>query len=155
MRYVLARERVKLILVAGIPPSPQIVEQVERLVAFGVYRPGDPLPGAGTLALELGISRVTVQKAFGALCERGIAEAVVGTGTFIARGADTRADLIGRMLSSTIALAQNLYLTKIEVEKAFEHQLRRHFPERKITKKAAHLKRPTKPVQRGSGRRSR
>ena len=132
---VLARERVKIILVPGVLPTLQIVEQIERLVAFGVYRPGDALPGAGTLATELGISRVTVQKAFDMLCERRITEPVVGIGTFIARGADTRADLIGRMLSSTITLAQNLYLSKSEVANAFEYQLRLHFPERKHGKK--------------------
>lgn len=130
----------KIILVLGVPPTPQIVEQIERLVAFGAIRPGDSLPGAGTLALELGISRVTVQKAFDVLSERNVTEAFVGIGTFIARGADTRADLIGRMLSSTITLAQNLYLSKIEVANAFEYQLRLHFPERKIAKKLTRSK---------------
>ena len=137
---VLARERVKIVLVPGFPATQQIVEQIERLVALGVYRPGDALPGAGRLAKDLGISRVTVQKAFDVLREQRTTEALVGIGTFIARGADTRADLIGRMLSSTITLAQNLYLTKIEVEKTFEHQLQRHFPERKNRKKAARSK---------------
>lgn len=126
------RGRLKIVLTAdAAPPSQQIVEQIEHLVALGVVRPGEPLPGAGTLASNLEISRVTVQRAYDELIARGLAEAKIGIGTFIAQNADARQSFIGRSFGPTITLAQNLHLTLDEVRKSFEQQLERHFRERK------------------------
>ncbi|GAC1501967.1 MAG: hypothetical protein NVS1B2_27250 [Vulcanimicrobiaceae bacterium] len=128
----MGRDRVKLVLTADpIAPSQQLIDQVERLVALGVCRPGDALPGASTLADDLGISRVTVQRAYDTLVRRGVAEARVGVGTFIASTADTRADYIRRYFSSTITLAEHLHLNRTEVSNAFEHELSRHFLQRR------------------------
>ena len=128
----MGRGRLKIVLTAdAAPPSQQIVEQIEHLVALGVVRPGEPLPGAGTLASNLEISRVTVQRAYDELIARGLAEAKIGIGTFIAQNADARQSFIGRSFGPTITLAQNLHLTLDEVRKSFEQQLSRHFNERK------------------------
>lgn len=121
------RERVRLILTPDEPPASQIVEQIERLVALGVYRPGDELPSASSLGTDLGISRITVQKAYGLLVERKVAETRVGAGTYIATDADTRNSVMRRMLSTAITLGQNLFLEKTEIVKAFEHEINRHF----------------------------
>ena len=128
----MGRGRLNLVLTAdAAPPSQQIVVQIEHLVALGVVRPGDLLPGAGTLANHLEISRVTVQRAYDELIARGLAEAKIGIGTFIAQNADARQMFIGRSFGPTITLAQNLHLTLDEVRKSFEQQLERHFRERK------------------------
>ncbi len=120
-------DHVRLILTPDEPPAAQIVEQIERLVALGVYRPGDELPSANSLGSDLGISRITVQKAYGLLIERKVAETRVGAGTYIAINADTRTDVVRRMLSAVITLGQNLFLEKTEIVKAFEHEITRHF----------------------------
>lgn len=125
-----AHRRVRIVLTPDETPVLQIVEQIERLVALGVHQPGDELPGAGTLADELGISRVTVQKAYGLLIERKVAESRVGSGTFIAEYADTRPDFMRRLFSMAITLGQNLYLSETEISQAFESEIRRHFPQR-------------------------
>jgi len=139
-----ARPRVKLVLTSDEPPVTQIVEQIERLVALGIHQPGDELPGSATLATELGISRVTVQKAYGLLIERNIAEARVGYGTFIAHDADTRPTLIRRLFSSAITAGRNLYLPKAEIIKAFELELARHFGQRSSGKKTPGREPPEK-----------
>jgi len=122
-----AKSRVKLVLTPDDSPVSQIVDQIERAVAYGLCQRGDELPGAATLASELGISRVTVQKAYGLLIERSIAEGRVGEGTFIAHEADTRTTVIRRELSSAITFGRNLYLSKAEIVNAFESEIARHF----------------------------
>ncbi|GAC1313791.1 MAG: hypothetical protein NVSMB21_25050 [Vulcanimicrobiaceae bacterium] len=129
----------RLVLTAdAAPPSQQIIDQVEQLVALGVVRPGDPLPGAGTLGKDLEISRVTVQRAYDELIARGLAVAQVGSGTYIAAGADARVAYVARMFAPTITLAQNLHLSIDEVRQSFEQQLTRHFRQRS--------RRPSDPV---------
>lgn len=120
----MSKPRVRFVLQAGEPPASQIVEQVERLIALGIYRGGDGLPSADALAKELGVSRVTIQKAYTALIDREIAEARVGDGTYIRSDADTRQLILSRLFSVAITFGQNLYMTTSEIEKAFAAEIR-------------------------------
>jgi DNA-binding transcriptional regulator YhcF (GntR family) len=47
---------VEFVLDPDEPVTHQIVEHIMRMVAIGVYRPGDDLPSAAALAEQLGIS---------------------------------------------------------------------------------------------------
>jgi len=119
-----------LVLTVDEPPVTQLVEQIERAVALGTYQEGDELPGATALATALGISRITVQKVYGILIERRIAEGRRGAGTFICDNANARAQFISRQLSAAILLGRNLYMTKAEIVDAFEREITRHFAKR-------------------------
>lgn len=120
---------IKFLLNWNKSPVEQIIEQVEQLVARGVCQPGDKLPGAGTLAHELHISRVTVQKAYGMLIERKIVEGRIGEGTFIVPKHDTPSLSLQRHIAPIIVLGINLSLSQTEIREAFEFEISRHFSE--------------------------
>ncbi len=124
------RPKVNLVLTADEPPVTQLVEQIERAVALGAYQAGDELPGATALAADLGISRVTVQKAYAILIERKIAAGRQGAGTFVKDDVAARAQFISRQLSEAILLGRNLYMNKAEIVDAFEREIKRHFAKR-------------------------
>lgn len=56
---------------------------LSRLVADGVLRPGDKLPGETRLAAHLGISRPVLRIAIAQLVERGVLSVVPRSGTFV------------------------------------------------------------------------
>lgn len=62
--------------------------QVQRLLRSAVARstisPQEPLPTERDLADELGVSRITIRKAIGALVEEGLLHRRQGAGTFVA-----------------------------------------------------------------------
>lgn len=66
------------------PVFRQVVDEVQRAVAVGVLRPGDPLPAVRTLAKQLGINANTVQHAYRTLEAEGTAGVRRGIGTFVA-----------------------------------------------------------------------
>lgn len=74
----------------GKPFYRLIADALERDVAGGILKPGDRLPAQRELADFLGVNLTTVSRAFRLGRERGLLEAVVGRGTFIA---DPRAEL--------------------------------------------------------------
>jgi GntR family transcriptional regulator len=115
------------------PAAFQLVAHIERMVALGVYRPGDDLPSAQALSEHLGISRPSVQKAYGTLEERAVTTAVRGGSTSIAPGADARHHFIRRLFSDVIAVARNLAnpLQREEIRKAFQIEEDRHFRPRR------------------------
>ncbi|MEI6667195.1 MAG: FadR/GntR family transcriptional regulator [Acidobacteriota bacterium] len=64
----------------------QIVEQIEQSIRSGQLKNGDQLPPERDLAHQFGVSRTAVREAVKALCEKGLAEALPGRGTFIVDG---------------------------------------------------------------------
>jgi len=56
---------------SGLPLYRRLRGVIEALVASGVLKPGDPLPGERVLAEGLDLSRVTVRKAIDVLVEEG------------------------------------------------------------------------------------
>jgi GntR family transcriptional regulator len=61
----------------------QIVDEIERCLAVGILKPGEPLPAVRRLASDLGVNPNTVQHAYRQLEQSGIAEVRRGRGTFI------------------------------------------------------------------------
>ena len=61
----------------------QIVDEIERSIAVGILRPGDPLPAAATVARESKVNINTVQHAYRVLANDGVVKAKRGLGTFV------------------------------------------------------------------------
>lgn len=61
----------------------QIVSQIKKLVLDGNLKPGDSIPAMRTLAKDLNVSVITVQKAYEILRDEGFLNTVVGKGTFV------------------------------------------------------------------------
>jgi GntR family transcriptional regulator len=68
------------------PVFRQIVDEVQRSVAVGVLKPGDPLPAVRQLARQLKVNANTVQHAYRTLEQEGTAYVKRGIGTFVAVG---------------------------------------------------------------------
>lgn len=58
-------------------------EQLVERVATGVFPVGEPLPAQDALAVDLGVSRLTVREAIKALADRGLLRVEHGSGTFV------------------------------------------------------------------------
>lgn len=65
------------------PIYTQIVSQIKKLVLDGRLKPGDSIPAMRTLAKDLNVSVITVQKAYEILRDEGFLNTVVGKGTFV------------------------------------------------------------------------
>jgi len=61
----------------------QIEEAIVQAIREGVLKEGDRLPSETTLAEDLGLSRMTVNKAFTLLAQRGLITRVRGKGSFV------------------------------------------------------------------------
>ena len=61
----------------------QIVSQIKKLVLDGKLKSGDSIPAMRTLAKDLSVSVITVQKAYEILRDEGFLNTVVGKGTFV------------------------------------------------------------------------
>jgi GntR family transcriptional regulator len=85
------------------PVFRQIIDEVQRCVAVGVLKPGEPLPAVRSLAAELKINPNTVQHAYRTMEQEGIVYVKRGIGTFIAAGAAktsaSRQGVIARQLA--------------------------------------------------------
>jgi GntR family transcriptional regulator len=67
----------------GRPVYRQIADEIEREIATGVLRTGEPLPALRTLAAELRVNPNTVQQAYRLLSLRGLVAVSRGRGTFV------------------------------------------------------------------------
>lgn len=66
-----------------MPKYEEIVEDVSRKIANGVYRPGDRLPSATELCDAYGVSKITVNKAMSELVQMGFLTRRRGSGTYV------------------------------------------------------------------------
>jgi GntR family transcriptional regulator len=66
-----------------VPLWKQIEENVRRLVASGVLKPGAAVPSVRDLARELSINPATVAKGYQRLVEAGVLVVKRGEGTFV------------------------------------------------------------------------
>ena len=67
----------------GRPVYRQIADELEREIAVGILRPGEPLPALRVLAADLHINPNTVQQAYRWMALRGLVEVKRGKGTFV------------------------------------------------------------------------
>lgn len=66
-----------------MPKYEEIVEDVSRKIANGVYQPGDRLPSAAELCEAYGVSKITVNKAMNELVQMGFLTRRRGSGTYV------------------------------------------------------------------------
>jgi GntR family transcriptional regulator len=100
------------------PVYKQVTEQIISEIKSGKIMPGTRLPSERDLALELGLSRGTVQKAYIALIQQKHAQAVKGKGTFVSTSAGQEA---GESRLSIATSAINNLLSQLE-ELDFSHK---------------------------------
>lgn len=73
------------------PIYKQLVEQFEDAIRSGKLCPGEQIPSMNEFALQLGISKETVKKAYGILREKGLLVPRQGKGFYVAEaGADSK-----------------------------------------------------------------
>src|SRR4030081_3127667 len=106
--YVGRKLNVEFSLSPDEPAAQQVVDHITRMIALGVYRPGDDLPSAAALASQLEISRTIIQQAYRTLEERGFPRGIRGGSTTIAQVADSRRHFARKAFSDTIAMLRNI-----------------------------------------------
>jgi GntR family transcriptional regulator len=89
--------------ISDISPEPlqhQIIRQIRALILSGSFRDGDPLPSIRVSAGELGVSVITVQRAYESLEREGLIHARRSKGYFVSRiRRDSRKNIAFRKLS--------------------------------------------------------
>ena len=93
------------------PIYEQIVEQIERYIAFGVLKPKQQMQSIRELASSLGINPNTVKKAYEELEKRGAIITISTKGTFISEKIDV---VIDRKINNKI---KEIKEAKNELEK--------------------------------------
>jgi GntR family transcriptional regulator len=68
---------------SGIPLYHQIQQRLLEQIRLGEIKPGEPLPSIQRIAVQMGVSQMTVRQAVQALCELGVLYSRQGKGTFI------------------------------------------------------------------------
>lgn len=63
----------------------QLMNEVEKSIKNGEYKPGDKLLTESEMAKKYGVSLITVRKAIGSLMEQGLVIRKQGKGTFVTR----------------------------------------------------------------------
>lgn len=74
---------VKIDLQSAKPIYLQLYEIIKKDVIDGVYKKGDKLPSKRTLAQESGVSVISVEHAYGLLCDEGYVESRERSGFFV------------------------------------------------------------------------
>lgn len=116
---------------SGIPIYIQITDQIKRLIATGMLRPGQQLPTIRALAVNLTINLHTVAHAYAKLEQEGFLTIQRGRGTFIADShseqelEDLRVQKLQALVESMFAEVLNLGYEVDEVEQALAAQVKR------------------------------
>lgn len=79
--------RVELDRSAGAPLYRQLVDTLAGYIRRGILAPGTQLPTIRQMALDAGVTRLTVQNAYSELQALGLVISAVGRGTFVAERA--------------------------------------------------------------------
>ena len=100
------------------PMYEQVVEQVEKLVARGVWQTDEKVPSVRQMAMELSLNPNTVQKAYSELLSRGIIYSVKGKGNFVSgdrqKIKETKLMEIREQMRQLLRQAKELGITKQE-----------------------------------------
>lgn len=83
-----------------VPIHEQLINGILRLRTVGVLRSGDKLPSVRALAQKLGINPNTVQKAYGALEEKGVIYSIAGKGSFLSQSDAASEQILSATLNS-------------------------------------------------------
>ena len=110
---------------SGVPIYMQIVQQIEKGIAGGIYEPGDQLPTVREVALNLTVNPNTVARAYRELEHRGVIESVQGRGTFISTAAvrpdtEEKNRMINDKLQELFREAEQLNISPSKLEVIFK-----------------------------------
>jgi GntR family transcriptional regulator len=114
---------------SGIPAYLQIVDQIKLLIATGKLQPGDPLPTIRQLAVDLGVNRNTVARAYKELNRERVISTQQGRGTFVSERSDQlpsaqmRREKLRAIFSKPFVEALSLGCSMPEIEEAVIEQL--------------------------------
>jgi GntR family transcriptional regulator len=127
---------------SGVPTYLQLVQQVKHAVQYAMLKPGDRLPTAREVVLDLAINPNTVLKAYRELEREGFVYSRTGAGTFVADDAPaplarTVHQPLRRTLDRWLASARAAGLDRESVVALMTLALNDAFPE----KEAAHERR--------------
>ena len=112
----------------GVAIYEQIVRQVQFAIAEEALRPGQLLPSARTLSVELAINPNTVVRAFQQLQNEGVLETVRGRGLAVCAGPTERCKtsrqaLIAERIRSALSEALHGGLSPAEINAVVAEQL--------------------------------
>ena len=97
----------------------QIINEVERYIALGIYKPLQQLPSVRELASDLGINPNTVKKAYSELERKGVITTMSTKGTFVSEKVEEVVNMrITQGIASIkeiISSLEKLGLTKEEI----------------------------------------
>ncbi|RTL44457.1 MAG: GntR family transcriptional regulator [Burkholderiales bacterium] len=107
----------------------QIVEQVQRRVAGGLWQPGDELPSVRAVADRHAINPMTVSKAYSLLEAEGVLERRRGVGMAVAAhpaglmAVADRLDLLAPALEALVRQARQLGVPAADLQAALQQRL--------------------------------
>ncbi len=112
----------------GVAIYEQIVRQVKYAIADGALKPGQMLPSARVLSVELAINPNTVVRAFQLLQSEGVLESIRGRGLAVCAGAaqqctELRRTLISQRLRAALTEALHGGLEVREIKAIVNEQL--------------------------------
>jgi GntR family transcriptional regulator len=113
---------------AAVPIYRQIVEQVRRMVAGGLLKPGDELPSVRSVAAQHAVNPMTVSKAYSLLETEGLVTRQRGLGMVIAerqpiRKLPDRLELLRPSLQAAAQHARQLEIPLREALALFKDEL--------------------------------
>jgi len=120
------------------PVFQQIAEHVQRLVAAGVFRPGELSPSVRAMALELQVNPNTVQRAYQTLeadglvaGRKGIGMVVTNDGATTARGRSLR--VVRNTFRQGIRAGRAAAIPPEHIRDSFDEAMRDHDEETKAS----------------------
>lgn len=100
----------------------QLIEQVRRLIAAAVLKPGDVLPSVRDVAVTLAVNPMTVSKAYNMMETEGLLSRARGVGMLVAQSNSPQGkeNLLRPVLERAAAEARQLELDSATVLALFE-----------------------------------
>jgi GntR family transcriptional regulator len=113
----------------GRPMYLQIMEQIRQRIAVGDWHGGEPLPSIRQLATDLGVSVITIKRAYFELEREGVIATQHGKGSVVADGADVGARIheqdFAKHLEHVARIGALLGLTPKEIQSRLRDAMER------------------------------
>ena len=113
----------------GRPMYLQIMEQIRQRIAVGDWPAGEPLPSIRQMAIDLGVSVITIKRAYFELEREDVIATQHGKGSIVAAGADVGARIheqdLARHLDQVARIGALLGLTPKEIQSRLRDTLER------------------------------
>jgi DNA-binding transcriptional regulator YhcF (GntR family) len=113
MLYLTQQERFTLNSESGLPLYLQIAHELIFRIETGALKVGDKLPGIRTLAKELGVSFLTVNKAYAWLRDRRVVASTRGVGVSVVLTLDSSAEEV-RQRARLLAFADKVVAQAVQ-----------------------------------------